>query len=204
MTRFSRWFGLAVACLVVGPAPAAPVPETVPAPVGPITDYLRQRDALATTAAPQATRVVLRGDKLEVSVLTSHHVTEVYTRTVRVTEVVPVAEERERVVEREGKKVTEKYVVTRNVTREVEVPQQYAVTVARSVMHTVRVPAKEVRYYTVTREGKLEGVEAAKAGRQLAEPAAVLMGTGVTVDPRHLEPRRPAFAYNPSPNEDLG
>jgi hypothetical protein len=82
-----------------------------------------------------------------------------------------VAEIRTRTVEVQGKNVE----VTETIGKAVPVTVQQ------------RVPAKNVKFYTVTKDGKLDAIEAKKAAPLLKKPLAVLIGDKTEVDPRNLQ-----------------
>ena len=56
-----------------------------------------------------------------------------------------------------------------------------------SVPRTVRVQLDGLKFFTVTAEGKLEAIDAAKATEMLKHKTPVLSGDGADVDPRNLE-----------------
>jgi hypothetical protein len=90
-----------------------------------------------------------------------------------------VTEARETKVVKDGKEV----VVTTYVT----------VPVFRESKELVA--AKDCKFFTLAKDGKLEAVEAKKATALLKKPTAVLAGESAEVDPRHLELVKPGTLY---------
>jgi hypothetical protein len=183
------------ALLIVAAATAAPVPDQRPPSQGPISDYLRLRDILPATEPPAPTKAVRRGDALEVDNVTFQAVTQAREVTVKVQVQVPVQEERERTVTREGKEVKEKFTVTTFKTEEREERRQVAVTSMVPVMRKMQVPAASCKFFTVTREGKLEAITVEKAKGLLEKPAAIITGTSAELDPRQMELVKPGTLY---------
>ena len=56
-------------------------------------------------------------------------------------------------------------------------------------------PVKSCKFFTVSKEGKLEALDAAKATALLKKRTAILTGDSATVDPRHLELVKPGTRY---------
>jgi hypothetical protein len=112
--------------------------------------------------------------------------------TRQVTTYVPVQEVRETTVKKDGRDVRVQYTVT----KQVPVVQQVVVQVAVAGPSVkAKVAAKDCKFFIVTREGKLEKVEAARAATLLKKPTQVLSGESAEVDPRHLELIRAGTLY---------
>jgi hypothetical protein len=154
---------VAAAWLAAAAATAAPVPDRPPASQGPISDYLRLRGKLPASEPPRAMKLAVSGDTIEVESITT----------------VPVVEEVARAVQRDGKVVIEKQLVTKSVAQ----------------VRKQAVAVKDCKFFEVSRDGKLEPVEAAKVAALLKEPRAVLAGQGTEVDPRNLELVNPGTLY---------
>ncbi len=78
----------------------------------------------------------------------------------------------------------------RVVTVEVNGQQQQRteiVTRAVPMVYKEQVAAEKCKFFTVTKDGKLEALEAKKATALLKKPVAVLTGDSTEVDPHHLE-----------------
>jgi hypothetical protein len=183
-----------MALLVVN-VPAAPVPEGVPPSQGPITDYLRQRGELPGTESPTPTKAALRGNSIQVTTIAFESRAETRAVKVKVPVTITVQEERERIVQRDGRDVKEKYVVTVPKTVEKEVVQTVTVVVQVAVPRVTLMPVQNCKFFTVTREGKLEKIDAEKATGVLNKDAAVLSGPTAEVDPRYLERIKPGTLY---------
>src|SRR5262245_49888295 len=132
------WLSPAAAAWLALAAAAAPVPVGAPESQGPVSDALRTRDRLPPAEAPQAMKVVLRGEALEVG----RRVIEYRM------------EEREAAVEGPGGRVEKR---------------KYAVAVPVTRLVTAAVPAKDCKFFTVTKEGKLEAMAASKAAALLKQ-----------------------------------
>jgi hypothetical protein len=153
--------------------PAAAAPAPAPSSPGPISEAVRLSGIVPRTAPPLASRAVAAGEG----------VIELELRTMTyVAEAVT-----ENVATPDGKVVP----VTRFVTK--TVPQ--AVTVA--------VKADGVKFFTVTKDGKLEALDAAKAAGLLKKRTAVLTGESADVDPRNLELVKPGTLYLVLPRLDF-
>jgi hypothetical protein len=152
LTRMLLGLAAAVSFALLTVAAPAPTPESQ----GPISDAMRLRGKVPSTAPPTSTRVVMSDD----NTLVVDRVSMQY-----------VAEQRKVVVEMDGKAVEQIVVVSRAVP----------------VSYRVQVVAKNCKFFTVTKDGKLEALEAKKATAQLKKPLAVLTGDSAEVDPRHLE-----------------
>jgi hypothetical protein len=158
------WLSPVAAAWLALAAAAAPVPVGAPESQGPVSDALRARDKLPPAEAPQAMKVVLRGEALEVG----RRVIEYRT------------EEREATVEGPGGRVEK---------------VKYAVAIPVTKLIAATVPAKDCKFFTVMKEGKLEAVAPDKAAVLLKQPTAVLTGNSAEVDPRHLETVKPGTLY---------
>ncbi len=90
---------------------------------------------------------------------------------------VPVTEEV--VVEKDGKQMKVVQYVTRTV------PVYYKSLVA----------VNKCKFFTVTKDGKLEEVDTKKATGMLKKPTVVLTGDSAEVDSRHLEMVKPGTLY---------
>jgi hypothetical protein len=146
--------GLAAVFVFVLLTRAAPAPS--PESQGPISDALRLRGKVPSTAAPVGTRVVVINDNiLEVDRVRMDYVSEA--------RMVPV--------EKDGKTEQRTEIVTRAV------PVSYREQVAMD----------KCKFFTVTKDAKLESLEGKKAAGLLKKPLAVLTGDKSEVDPRHLE-----------------
>jgi len=202
MTRFSH--GLLAAVLATATATAAPVPEGASSGQGPLTDYLLRRAALPGGEAPPATRATVRGDAIEMDAVALVYKPVTREQVVTVQVVVPVQEERERVVRRDGRDVTEKFTVVVNRTQEVQEKRQYTTVVAEAVIQKRMASLKDCRFFVVTAGGKLDPLEAGPAAKRLAEPTAVLTGSKPTLDPGHLELVKPGTLYIVTPSVPTG
>jgi hypothetical protein len=89
------------------------------------------------------------------------------------------AVEQTRKVVVDGKEVEERYVTVRMVP----------------VAMAMRVVAKECKFFTVVKEGKLEALDVKKAAAMLKKPTAVVTGDSAEVDPRVLEVVKPGTLY---------
>lgn len=204
MTRPRLWGALAIVWLVAASASAAPVPEGGPSGQGAISDYLLRRDSLPAVEAPLPAKVVARDNTLEVVDLSFEYRMAVREQSMKVQETVPIHDVRERVVRRDGREVTEKFTIVVHQVREreriVQVPFMMAVPVLRKRTANLT----DCRFFTVTRAGKLEPIEAGLAVKRLAEPTAVLTGSQPEIDPRHLELVKPGTLYLVRPTAPAG
>jgi hypothetical protein len=88
--------------------------------------------------------------------------------------------------------------VARTVNVQVDgrtVQQTVTSTVATAQLMKVRVALKDCKVFRVSKEGKLEAVEADKAAGLLKKKTEVLTGTSAEVDPRQLELVKPGTLY---------
>jgi len=72
---------------------------------------------------------------------------------------------------------------------------QYTVMVPVATFQKEKVAIKDCKFFTVTRDRKLEAVEVKKAATLLKKAKAVLTGESTEVDPRHLELVKPGTLY---------
>jgi hypothetical protein len=189
--NFSKmWLVLAAAWVAAANLTAAPIPAGASASQGPLSDALGLREMLPTTAPPVVMKVVMANeDTLEVQ----HRTFRLETREERAQQVEFVPVERVRTVNRNGVPVTEKY--TENVQQTKEIAVKRTVQILDDKIRKESVAAKDCKFFTVTKEGMLEAVEAKKAAPLLKEPTTVLTGAGAEVDPRHLELIKPGTLY---------
>jgi hypothetical protein len=182
---------LGVAALCAAAAAAAPAPPSE----GPVSDALRVQTLLPNAVPPTVTAAVAaEGGVIELERPTTEMVEE--TRVRRVFEMAPMKKtEVVNVVGPDGKVEAQTREVTVNVTVSKDVP--YAVTVARATGASakVRVAAKACKFFTVTKEGKLDPVDPAKATAMLKTRTPVLTGAGADVDPRSLDQIRPGTLF---------
>jgi hypothetical protein len=169
------WMGLALASAAWFALSAGAAPAPTAPSEGPISDALALRGVLPKTPPPTASVAVVP----EMGVIELGRVV-----------LVPVAKEvTETVVGPDGKQEQVKRVVTETV------PQTT----------TVRVKAESVKFFTVTRDGKLDALDAAKAAAMLKQRMPVLTGDSPDVDPRALELVKPGTLYlvPPPPEPEL-
>jgi hypothetical protein len=187
--NFSRlWLVLAAAWLAAASATAAPIPPRSSSQ-GPISDALVLREMLPATAPPRVMKVVMAKDDIELQ----HRTFRTFAVMEKVQQVKYVPVERVRTVKRDGIPVTEKYIEYAAVTEEMAV--QRTVQVLDDKIRKEWVAANDCKFFMVTKEGKLEAVEAKKAATLLKEPTTILTGTSAEVDPRHLELVKPGTLY---------
>jgi hypothetical protein len=110
----------------------------------------------------------------------------------------PVTEEKTEVVNvvgPDGKVEAQTRKVPVIVTVSKDVP--YAVMVARPAGESakVRVAAKSCKFFTVTKEGRLDPLDTARATAMLKTRTPVLTGGDADVDPRSLEMFKPGLLY---------
>lgn len=202
MTRYSQC--LLAAVLATATATAAPVPEGTPSGQGPLTDYLLRRASLPGAEPPVATKATVRGDAVEMDAVAVVFKPVTREQVVTVQVVVPVQEERERVVRRDGRDVTEKYTVVVNRTQERQEKRHVTTVVAEPVVQKRMTSLKSCRFFVVTAGGKLDALEAGPAAKRLAEPTAVLTGSKPTLDPGLLELVKPGTLYVVTPAAPTG
>lgn len=186
--NFSRmWLAFAAAAWFAQPGTAAPVPIPAPASASPIAEAVRLLGMLPQTA-PLLIRPALMAKEgiieLEYPTLVTMKVRRTYT------EAVPVAREVAEIVHVPGGKDIRR---TRIVTEMVYVQKQVDETVIRpsGKVEKKPVPVKSCKFFMVSKEGKLEALDAAKATALLKNRTAVLTGESADVDPRHLELVKP-------------
>jgi hypothetical protein len=63
------------------------------------------------------------------------------------------------------------------------------------------VQAKAIKSFVVTKEGKLEALEADKLADAIKKPTPVLLGESAEVDPRYLELIKPGTIYLAVPQQ---
>jgi hypothetical protein len=182
MNASRMWLALPAAWLALATTTAAPVPVGTPESQGPVSDGLRVRGKVPATAPPSAMKLTVRGDAIEVARTNMQYVQQ--TRT----EVVEVVEYVQQTVQKGGKEVVQTVAVKKLV------PRTVTVTVPVMTMQMQSVTVKDVKVFTVGRDGKLEPVEPAKAAALLKE-RPVLTGDSAEVDPRHLELVKPGTVY---------
>jgi hypothetical protein len=176
---------LALTALCVSLAHAAPAPT--PTSESPVGDALAVRALLPYAAPPTVTAAVTAGDGvIEMELQTVSMVAETRVRKV-LTNVPETREETANVTGPDGKIQT----VKRQVTVYVPVAREEQYTVTVPVITAggakARMTAKACRFFTVTTEGKLEALDAAKAATLLKTRKSVLTGESAEVDPRNLE-----------------
>jgi hypothetical protein len=132
---------------------------------GPISDALAVRALLPATTAPLVTPAVM----VEKGVIELQAL-EVETRQMKFTEIVVLPNGKQAPVER---------VVTQAIYQ----------------MRAARRKTEGIKFFTVTAEGKLEAIDAAKATGMLKERTPVLTGGSADVDPRALELVKPRTLY---------
>jgi hypothetical protein len=188
---------LALATLGASLAEAAPAPS--PISEGPISDALAVRALLPNTAPPTVTAAVTAGEGvIELESSTISMVTETRVRTV-MTNVAETRKELANVVGPDGKPQTVERTIVVNVP--VAREEAFTVTVARATggAAKARIAAKSCKFFTVTKESKLESLDAAKAMAMLKTRTAVLTGANAEVDPRNLELIKPGTLYLVAP-----
>jgi hypothetical protein len=174
------WLALAAVAWFALPGASAPAPAPDPAPLppGPLSDALRLRDRLPKTPPLLVSPAVMAGEGV---IELERRALVTIEKRVNVTVKRP-----------DGATTTEVYAVTEVVPHAVK----------------VRVMVKACKFFTVTREGKLEALDAAKATALLKKKTAVLTGQTAEVDPRTLELVKPGtlcvilvhpFPYAPPP-----
>ena len=153
--------GLTIAVVwCVLPAQAAPVPVGPPPAQGPITDALRLRTLLPTTAPLRVVPAVIAANgTIELERRTVHHVMEAVTQ----------------------------------MTQTPKGPVTYTTYVSKpvTVVSKLQVPVKSCKFFVVTKDGKLETLDAEKAAEMLKKATPVLSGESTEIDPRTLELIRP-------------
>jgi hypothetical protein len=167
------------------PCLAAPVPVPGSTTGGPITDALRLRDMLPRTAPLTITPAVLAKDgviMMERRVM----VTVPFAREVTV-QVAVAKQVIEKVTQPDGKVVERVRTVTEYVPEKRTVTQMASQTRAE----TISLMANGCKFYVVTKDGKLEAIDAEKATAMLKKKIAVLTGDSANVDPRTLEMVKP-------------
>jgi hypothetical protein len=197
--NFSRmWLALAAAAWFVLPGTAAPVPIPAPASTSPIAEAVRLRGLLPTTT-PLA---VIPAAMAKEGVLELEYPTLVTLKAIRTVTVMRSEEKTvTETVQGPGGKVEQ---VKRKVTEMVPATVQVEVTVLvpGGKVEKMPVPVKSCKFFVVSKEGKLEPLDAAKATALLKKRTAVLTGASAEVDPRTLELIKPGtlcVIYAPPP-----
>ena len=157
--------GLALATAAWFALSAAAAPAPAPPSEGPISDALAMRGILPKTAPPIVSPVEMAGD----GVLQLESVAMV-PETFQYEEAVALPN---------GK--TQK--VVRTAMRFV------------AVTRAVQFKTASLKFFTVTKDGKLESLETAKATAMLKTRTPVLTGDSAEVDPRNLEMVKPGTLY---------
>ena len=154
---------------------AAAAPAPTPPSQGPISDALALRGVLGKTAPPTLSTAVV----VEKGVIETECALAI-----------PVSKE-----------------VVETVTLPNGKQEQVARVVTETVYETrtVRLMVDGLKFYTVTAEGKLEAIDAAKATGMLKQKTPVLTGATADVDPRNLELVKPGTLYLvvPLPQTDV-
>jgi len=173
------------------PLTAAPVPAPPTLPPGPIGEVMRLRSLLPTTSPLIVLPAILAREgtiELERDVLGEVTVTRIG--------MVPVAEAREvtEVVKLpDGQLQTRKRIVNVTTYRQVQFEEKVVRPTGKVRKEPVQV--KSCRFFVVTRDGKLEALDAAKATVLLKDKTAVLTGNSTEVEPRHLDLIKPGTLY---------
>lgn len=190
MNTISKWFAIPAAWLAASALSAAPIPSRPPTSQGPISDALVLRTKVPTTAAPEVKKVAM-SDEATVEVHSRVMVPTEVTETVNQTEYVTTV--RERVVQRDGRDVKVVEPVSVPVTRQVMVKK--LVMAPGDKIEKRSIPAKECKFFTVNREGKLDPLKATDAATQLKQPTTVLTGFAAELAPGYLELIKPGTVY---------
>jgi hypothetical protein len=194
MNAFQLCLATAALWLTAASAPAAPVPARAAPSQGPVSDALALRDLLPTTAAPVALRALMTDERS----VELHRPT---FKAVAVTEVVQQVEyravEKTRTVKKGEVLVTEKVIEYVPVTR--EVPVTVTKIVPSDKVQKETVPAGDCKFFTVTREGRLEAITAGAAAARLKTATGILTGASAEIDSRYLELVRPGTLYVVTP-----
>lgn len=165
MNRSRTGLALMAAGWLVSTAAGAPAPVRMPPSRGPITEALRLRDQLPRTNPPL----------VSLAVITGKGIIEMEVRR----SAVVYEEYAQNVMTPGGRVVTVRRMRTRAVP----------------IATTMHVQPKACKFFEVTKEGKLEPIEPAKATARLKKRTAVLTGQCAKVDPRHLAVIRPGTLY---------
>ena len=189
---FSRR-GLALLAAAWLPLAAAAVPAPISARTsqGPITDALRLRSLLPATAPPLVLPAAMVGE----GVIGLEHHPAVFMEIKRiVTRMVPVARQVTENVQLPGGKVVRR---TRVVTQMVPVMQEVSERIQRPGRQAAawHLPVKSCKFFVVSKDGKLEALDTAKATALLKKRTVLLAGGSVNVDPRHLTLVKPGTLY---------
>jgi hypothetical protein len=185
MNVFRMWLALALAAWLVPAGHAAPAPALVSQ--GPITDALRLIGLLPRAAPLHVCPAVLA----EEGIIALERRTVISVRVRRnVPVMVPVTRQVVEAVRLPGGKVEQR---TRQITELITQWRQVEETVAMpgGAVETVRLAVKTCKFFVVSKEGKLETVDAPRAVALLKKKTAVLTGDSAEVEPRALELIRP-------------
>ena len=190
--NFSRmWLALVAAAWLPLAAAAAPAPVAVRTSQGPLADALRLRGLLPGTA-PLLVLPAVMVEKGVIGLKFRPLVVIAVTRDVMV--MVPRKRTVTETVQLPGGKVAQR---TRLVT-------EYETRTEKMVEHVqrpggkveiMRVTVKSCKFFRVSKEGKLEALDAAKATALLKKRTAILTGDSAEVDPRHLTLVKPGTLY---------
>jgi hypothetical protein len=181
------WLAFAAAAWFALPGTAAPVPIPAPASASPIAETVRLLGMLPTTA-PLFVRTAVMGKEgvIEVerpamaTMLVTRNVTVMFPRAINVTETVQGPDGKAKQVTR---KVTEMVAETKS--------ENVTILVPGGKVEKIPVAVKSCKFFVVSKEGKLEALDTAKATALLQKRTAVLTGESAEVDPRHLELVKP-------------
>jgi hypothetical protein len=188
MNTSRLWLLSLFAAFLTQAAAAAPVPIGTPASLGPISDFLQRRDR-ALLAAPHVTSAVMPEES---SIRIGRRVLA-YQATEQVrTEYVTVAKEVIEKVKLPGGKIQE---VKRVVTETQPVQRKVLVNVPVERIEMVTMKAEACKFFLVTKDGKLEALDTAKAAPLLKKATPVLTGDSAEVDPRSLELVKPGTLF---------
>jgi hypothetical protein len=184
MKLSKTWIVLAAAWWAV-PCLAAPVPVPTTTKNGPITDALRLREMLPRTAPLTVSPAVMARDgviTMERRVAVTVPVAREVTVNVPVTKVVV-----QKVTLPDGKVEERQRTITEYVAQKRTVTEMSSQTRAESVT----MQASGCKFFVVTKDSKLEAIDADKATAMLKKKTAVLTGDNANIDPRTLELVKP-------------
>jgi hypothetical protein len=190
MNRYRKWLALPTLWLAAASLSAAPIPSRATNSQGPISDALSLRGLVPTTPAPAVKKVVMPDDA---TIVVHHRVQQAVAvqEAVNVTKYVPVV--KEVVVKKEGRDV--KTTITENVPVVEQVMVTKMVMVPTDKVQKESLTAKSCKFFRVSKEGKLESLEAADAAKHMKQPTSVLTGHSADIDLRHLELIKPGTLY---------
>ncbi len=187
MNMSRMWLAVAAATWLTLPGRAAPVPIPASTSGSPIGDAVRLAGMLPRTA-PLLVRPASVGKEGFIELERPILETRVVNRTV--TLAVPEVREAIVKVQLPGGKVAEE---RRRVTAMVYVQrvERQTVTVLSGKFEKMPIPIKDCKFFVVSKDGKLEAIDADKATTLLKKRTAVLTGDNPEVDPRTLELVKP-------------